>query len=230
MADLTNSIASNKKIQDLQSELDSIKKDLEAPKFLTDQTSPKYAKDASAYYDPTVDDKQARIKYLTETIERLTGELQHPFTPKELVIQKVEQKVQNFGNMNKEFTNEFIANSYYYPVPRNSTEVINNNSTVTKDTSFMATRRGDINTEVTNLKKPEIVQKLQKTDLNTNKVKVEAESVTGKTIPVAKGTPGFKPVPEITSNVSSPVAANVVENKKVEPKVENKVDEKVQKK
>jgi len=226
MGDLNDAVPSNKKIQELQQELDSIKGYLTGPKFLTDQTSQKYPKDAGAYYDPTVEDKESRIKYLEETIARLSNELQHPFTPHELVKQKVVQKVQNLPNYNKEMTNEFIANSYYYPVPRNnSTDVDipnNTNKSQSMSDSIIASRKSAVANTVANtnqvLKKPEIVQKLQKTDLNASKTTVEADAVNNGSL-VNNSATGFKPVAEIPK-----MTTPLVENKKVESKVE-KTDE-----
>ena len=119
--DLSDFVGSNSKIQQLQRELN----DLNAyfgPKYLKDQTSPIYPKDATAYYDPTIDTKQERIKYLGETIEKLTYDLTHPFRPDEVKTDKVKVGVQNFVNKNKEETNNFIGDSYWYKV-NNSTNV-----------------------------------------------------------------------------------------------------------
>jgi len=78
-----------------------------------------YFKDAKAYYDPTMLDKKAQRAKLQSQIKSLTAELNDNNKPL-LIIGKMKSSVsvQNFVNTNKEETNEFIANSYYYPVDR----------------------------------------------------------------------------------------------------------------
>jgi len=89
---------------------------VEGPKFLYDQTSKVYAMDAGAYYDPTLEDKNARMKYLQERIDALTEQMKLNFKPLKIETRPVTIAVQNFQNKNKEETNGFIARSYYYPV------------------------------------------------------------------------------------------------------------------
>ena len=72
--------------------------------------------DAGAYYDPTLEDKNARMKYLQERIDALTEQMKLNFKPLKIETRPVTIAVQNFQNKNKEETNGFIARSYYYPV------------------------------------------------------------------------------------------------------------------
>ena len=123
MADLTDSVPSNRKIQELQKELDNLKNYVSGPKFLYDQTSKVYSQDAGAYYDPTLPDKEKRMKYLQERIEILNEQMKLNFKPIVLESKPVSIKVQNFTNKNREETNGFIGRSYYYQVG-NSTPAV----------------------------------------------------------------------------------------------------------
>jgi len=116
LADLSDSIPSNKNIQELEKELNQLKNYVSGPKFLYDQTSKVYPIDAGAYYDPTLPDKQKRMKYLQERIDTLTKEMKLNLKPVVAEVRSVKLGVQNFKNKNKEETNGFIARSYYYPV------------------------------------------------------------------------------------------------------------------
>jgi len=116
LADLSDSVPSNKNIQELQKELNQLKNYVSGPKFLYDQTSKVYPIDAGAYYDPTLPDKQKRMKYLQERIDTLTKQMKSNFKPVVAEVRSVKLGVQNFTNKNKEETNGFIARSYYYPV------------------------------------------------------------------------------------------------------------------
>lgn len=116
MADLTDTIASNAKIQELEKELSNLKNNVEGPKFLYDQTSQIYALDPKAYYDPTMNDKIKRIQYLEERIATLNKDMQRSFAPIHVGVGKMHLTVQNFKNKNKENTNKFIGDSYYYQV------------------------------------------------------------------------------------------------------------------
>ncbi len=131
MADLTDTIASNSKIQDLQRELDHLNNYVSGPKFLYDLNSKVYPLDAGAYYDPTLNDKEKRRKYLQERIKDLTEQMKRNFKPLKTQVKDLKFQVQNFKNLNKEETNSFIGRSYYYPVGKNSPPAV-----AEKDPSF----------------------------------------------------------------------------------------------
>ena len=120
MVDLSDAIASNTKIQELEKELKGLKDYVSGPKYLVDQTSKVYQLDAGAYYDPTLEDKNNRIKYLEGNIAYLNEQMKSNLKPIHLGTGKMHFEVQNFRNKNKEETNTFIGNSYYYQVGKSA--------------------------------------------------------------------------------------------------------------
>ena len=98
------------------------------PKYLYDQGSKVYELDPGAYYDPTLEDKQKRIKYLQSRIEILNEQMKLNFKVPEFTRGNVKIGIQNFTNKNKEETNGFIGRSYYYPVGNNSAPAVQEKS------------------------------------------------------------------------------------------------------
>lgn len=79
--------------------------------------SGKYIPDFKPYYDPSAEDKARKSEQLSSTIENMENEirnknLQGPVFTEENYKKKT--RIQNYPNLNRESTNEFIANSYYY--------------------------------------------------------------------------------------------------------------------
>ena len=104
-----------------------------------------YFKDPKSYYDPTIYDKIAQKARLEAQIRELTLELNDPEKPTLIIgTKKSHVSIQNFINTNREETNEFIANSYYYPVPKSTLEYRVSNAT------------NPIVNRNNNLKKPEV--------------------------------------------------------------------------
>jgi hypothetical protein len=74
-------------------------------------------KDPSAYYDPTAEEKNQKVLQISETLENMEDEIRKKNLQGEIFSEenfKVETKIQNYQNYNKEETNDFIKNSYYY--------------------------------------------------------------------------------------------------------------------
>lgn len=117
MADLSDAIASNKKIQELEKELKLLTHTVEGPKYLYDQTSKVYPLDPKAYYDPSINDKLVRIKYLESKIKQLNEQMKlGAEKPVKMGVGKMKFEVQNYRNWMKEGTNDLIGDSYYYQV------------------------------------------------------------------------------------------------------------------
>lgn len=121
LGEIEQRVATQKNIDELKKQLNKLNDWIEGPKYMTKDTQGRevYQHDAKAYYDPTLNDKLAQKASLQKQIRELTNELNDPEKPT-LIIGKVKSSVQiqNRGNTNREETNEFIANSYYYPVDR----------------------------------------------------------------------------------------------------------------
>lgn len=116
--DLTKTHADEKNLSRLQRELSTI----DAPeKYSSLVNSGVYSADSKAYYDPTLPEKEAKKAELKTSIENMKEDLLHPNIPNfQFEKVKASPKIQNYVNSNKEETNEFIANSYYYPVKKDA--------------------------------------------------------------------------------------------------------------
>ena len=79
--------------------------------------SGKYFKDPAPYYDPSAEEHSQKISQTKDIIENMQNQLnskslQGPvFTEENFTVKT---KIQNYSNLNREATNEFIKNSYYY--------------------------------------------------------------------------------------------------------------------
>merc|ERR1719362_112973 len=77
--------------------------------------SGKYIPDAAPYYDPSAAEKSTKAadisQKIADMIYELTKEKGPVFTEENF---KVKTKIQNYANLNREATNEFIKKSYYY--------------------------------------------------------------------------------------------------------------------
>jgi len=117
-----------------------------------------YFKDAKAYYDPTMLDKQALRAKLQKQIRELTIEMSSDKPTLIVGTVKSSVSIQNFVNTNKEETNEFIAKSYHYDVDRST---LANRTAVNNQL-----RMGNLNT---NEKKVENTNQNQPINLYTRK-------------------------------------------------------------
>jgi len=110
-----------KNIRELTKQLNHLNERIEGPKYMAYDTKGRevYFKDPKAYFDPSLPDKIRLKRKLETNIHELRQELNSINKPT-LIIGKSKAfvRIQNFVNTNKEETNEFIANSYYYPVKR----------------------------------------------------------------------------------------------------------------
>lgn len=119
--DLKNTFPDPKNIKVLEKEL---KKITEKESLNSVSMSGKYIPDPAPYYDPSAEEKAMKAAQITNTINNMRVELSKEnqkgpvFTEENF---KVKTKIQNYANLNREATNEFIKNSYYYdPVPMKS--------------------------------------------------------------------------------------------------------------
>lgn len=83
-----------------------------------------YEYDKRAYYDPTEGNRLREIEFLKRKIIDINESLRNNFQP-DLVYEKesFRPKIQNPNNSDREVTNKFVAESYFYPV--NKTKVAN---------------------------------------------------------------------------------------------------------
>jgi len=118
MGNLTERVPTRKNIQTLTNQLTAIKNQYEGPKFLSQETRGKevYYKDIKPYYDPSAQSKKEKIVSLTNTIKTLSKKLNDNSARPQFGKVSITNHVQNFVNKNKENTNKFIADSYYYDV------------------------------------------------------------------------------------------------------------------
>jgi len=118
MGNLTEVVPTRRNIKTLKTELDLVKAETVGKNFIAHETKGAgvYDLDKSPYYDPTKLDKARKIKHLSKTINKLTEQLND--VKPELGVVKVRRHIQNFINNNKENTNKFIRDSFYYPVDK----------------------------------------------------------------------------------------------------------------
>ena len=122
LGNLSEKVASVKNINSLKKQLNTLTNQYLAPKYLSKESQEKgvYLKDQRPYYDPTSQFKQKKIAHLTKTIKDLGYKLNDYRSIPHLGLVKVEKNVQNFVNKNKENTNKFIGDSYYYKVNKST--------------------------------------------------------------------------------------------------------------
>lgn len=111
--DLKNTFADPKNIKHLEGELQRI---TEKESLNSVILSGKYFKDPAPYYDPAAEERAVKVEHLTKTISEMKSELAKDqkgpvFTEENF---KKNTKIQNYSNSNKEATNKFIKDSYYY--------------------------------------------------------------------------------------------------------------------
>lgn len=83
-----------------------------------------YEYDKNAYYDPTEGNRLREIELLRRKINEMNESLRNNYQP-DLMFEKesFRPKIQNPQNSDREVTNKFVAESYFYPV--NRTKVAN---------------------------------------------------------------------------------------------------------
>jgi len=121
--ELKNTFADPKNIKILENDLQKItaKESLNSIAL-----SGKYFKDPAPYYDPSAEEKARKVADISQKISNMRYELSQDqkgpvFTEENF---KVKTKIQNYANLNREATNEFIKKSYYYePISKNPKEI-----------------------------------------------------------------------------------------------------------
>merc|ERR1711957_227517 len=110
--DLKNTYADPKNIKILEHELERVTK---KESLNSISLSGKYIPDAAPYYDPSAAEKRVKAEDISQKIANMKYELTKEkgpvFTEENF---KVQTKIQNYANLNREATNEFIKKSYYY--------------------------------------------------------------------------------------------------------------------
>ena len=115
LKELTDTYADEKNIKILENNLQKL---TEKESLNSVSLSGKYIKDSAPYYDPSADEKNTKASQIAQTIENMKSEinenkkLQGPVFTEENF--SVKTKIQNYANLNREATNDFITNSYYY--------------------------------------------------------------------------------------------------------------------
>jgi len=129
MGDLTEITPSIANILEYEMELENLNRYIAGPKkMLSDQKFVDvYKSDPNAYYDPTNTDLHARKLHLEKIIADLKQRMKNEQSVDNVIARevKIEKtpgtiRVQNKVNGDKEADNEYIANSFYYPVKRNN--------------------------------------------------------------------------------------------------------------
>jgi hypothetical protein len=115
LKELTDTYADEKNIKILENNL----KNLTQKESLNSVSlSGKYIKDSAPYYDPSADEKNTKASQIAQTIENMKSEINENKSKQGPVFTEenfsVKTKIQNYANLNRESTNDFIANSYYY--------------------------------------------------------------------------------------------------------------------
>jgi hypothetical protein len=115
LADLSYTFPSAKNLRKLESELQR----LEYENKLQLSNNGGTNRDNGSYYDPTIQERQSRILILKERIAKMDYELSHNNKP-EVVWEKENSnpQIQNPRNFDREITNKFVADSYFYPVDK----------------------------------------------------------------------------------------------------------------
>jgi hypothetical protein len=128
MGDLTDKMATDENINELQKQLDNLNRYIAGPKKMlsNEQFAHVYQKDPNAYYDPTGVDLNARKAYLEKTLADLRKQkadndrLQKELTGVSVNQEKGKITIQNKVNADKEKENSVISNNFYYPLPSGS--------------------------------------------------------------------------------------------------------------
>jgi hypothetical protein len=79
-----------------------------------------YDYDKRAYYDPTQLDTQNNIEYIKHTIDEMNASMRQSYQPDLMFVKdSLRPRIQNQKNSEREASNKFVADSYFYPVDRN---------------------------------------------------------------------------------------------------------------
>ena len=116
LRDVSKTFPSPKNVRILEAKLKSL---LGCNKKNCDNTGV-YNYDKRAYYDPTQLDTQNNIEYLKHKIDEMNASLSQKYQP-DLLFEKegLRPHIQNQQNSDREVSNKFVAESYFYPVDRN---------------------------------------------------------------------------------------------------------------
>ena len=110
--ELTDTYADEKNISILQNKLQKL---TEKESLNSASLSGKYIKDPAPYYDPSADEKSQKSAQIAQTIDNMQNDIRYKqgpvFTEENFTVKT---KIQNYANLNRESTNDFIRNSYYY--------------------------------------------------------------------------------------------------------------------
>jgi hypothetical protein len=113
--DLTDQTPSIENLKNLEKTVEDLEKSENINNL---SSSNKYVKDPKAYYDPSYQDKLEKKIQIKKAIQKVRSNLidqKHNFTEENF---KIETKIENYKNTNKENTNELIGESYYYDLEK----------------------------------------------------------------------------------------------------------------
>jgi hypothetical protein len=115
LADLSYTFPSTKNLRRLEAELER----LQTESKRTNAYGKKLSDADESYYDPTRQGREARIQILKKRIAQMDYDLSHNFKP-DISFEKenVNPNVQNPTNADREGSNQFVADSYFYPVDK----------------------------------------------------------------------------------------------------------------
>jgi len=115
LADLSYTFPSSKNLRKLEAELERLTNESKQTAY-----GKKLSDTDESYYDPTRQGREERIQILKKRIAAMDYELSHNFKP-ELSFEKenIDPQIQNPKNYDREKTNQFVTDSYFYPVNKN---------------------------------------------------------------------------------------------------------------
>ena len=116
LADLSYTFPSTKNLRKLEGELERLEYEIK----LQFSNQGGANRDKGSYYDPTIQERQRKILILKDRIAKMDYDLSHNNKPNlEFDKETSTTQVQNPRNFDREVTNKFVADSYFYPVDKN---------------------------------------------------------------------------------------------------------------
>jgi len=116
LADLSYTFPSTKNLRKLEGELQR----LENENKLQLSNHGGANRDNDSYYDPTIQERQRKINILKDRIAQMDYDLSHNNKPNlDFGKETSTTQIQNPRNFDRELTNKYVADSYFYPVDKN---------------------------------------------------------------------------------------------------------------
>jgi hypothetical protein len=116
LADLSYTFPSTKNLRKLEGELEKLEYENKLKFYKNGAANG----DNGSYYDPTIQERQRKILILKDRISKMDYDLSHNNKPNlEYDKETSTTQVQNPRNFDREVTNKFVTESYFYPVDKN---------------------------------------------------------------------------------------------------------------